>query len=140
MRRALSVGLCSALLFPSLARAQDWNALDAEREIRVHTVNEDGSARETTIWLVVVDGTPYIRPYSRTRWRGNMKRNPDIVLELAGTEYPVRSEAVTDEALVDRVQAAFRKKYGLHTLNCRLCGSTFTGSTRKEVLLQRGSA
>ena len=112
MRRGVRAGLLPTLLLPSHLRAPDWHALGAEREIRVHTRNEDGSTRETTIWLVVVEGQPYIRPSSRTRWGGTMKRNPDIVLEIAGTEYPVRSEAVTEKALVDRVQAAFRKKYG----------------------------
>jgi len=112
IRRAVLAALFATLLLPSQLRAQDWHALDAELEIRVHTQNEDGGTREKTIWLVVVDGQPYIRPYSRTRWGRNMKRTPDIVLEIAGVEYPVRSEAVTETALVDRVQAAFRKKYG----------------------------
>jgi hypothetical protein len=112
VRPIVLAGFLATLLVPSVLCAQDWRALDAEEEIRVQTRNEDGSTHEKTIWLVVVDGQPYIRPYSRTRWVANLKRDPDIVLEIADTEYPLRAEVVTDPAHVERVQAAFREKYG----------------------------
>jgi hypothetical protein len=41
-----------------------------------------------------------------------MKRDPDVVLKIAGEDHPVRAERLLDDTLVDRVQAKFREKYG----------------------------
>lgn len=99
------------LLFPLSLPAVNWDAVSDEQEITVITENEDGTRRETVIWLVVLDGAGYIRT-ARTRWGGNMERVPDVVLRIGGTEHPVRAERVSDDALADRVQSRFRQKYG----------------------------
>jgi hypothetical protein len=91
--------------------AINWGAVADEAQITVITTNEDGSQRETTIWLVVLDGEGYIRT-SRTRWGRNMERDPNLVLRIAGTEHPLRAERVLDEGLHERVKSRFREKYG----------------------------
>ena len=66
--------------------------------LRLVTTNEDGTPRETTIWLAVVDGQGYIRT-GHTHWEGNIERNPDVVLRIDNAEYPLRAEFVQDPDL-----------------------------------------
>jgi hypothetical protein len=115
MRRLALLALALApCLLASLASAAgpDWAAVAGEREVKVITSNPDGSRRETTIWLIVVDGQGYIRTSSSTRWGDNAVRQPDIALRIAGIEYPVRASLVTDPALRKRIEEAYRAKYG----------------------------
>ena len=91
--------------------ALDWSIHSEEQTVEVVTTNQDGSSRETKVWLIVVDGQGYIRT-GNTRWGGNIERNPDVVLRIGETELPLRIELVTDEAERTAVTAAFRDKYG----------------------------
>ena len=104
-----------ALLTPlSGARGEeaiDWDSHAEEQNVTVVTADEDGSARETTIWLAVLDGQGYIRT-GGTRWGGNIERNQDIALRIGETELLLWVEFVTDEAQRDAVKAVFREKYG----------------------------
>jgi hypothetical protein len=93
------------------AQEPDWAQLAAVREVLVVTTDADGAHRATTVWLAVLDGRGYVRT-GRTRWGANVERDPDLVLSAGGKEYPLRAERVTEEALLGRVQAAFRAKYG----------------------------
>jgi hypothetical protein len=109
--------LAGALLAGALAAAAqpghaiDWATAGAERVVEIVTTNQDATPRETKIWLAVVDGQGYIRT-GGTRWYGNLSRNPDVVLRVAGAEHPLRAELVTDAELAARVEAALRTKYG----------------------------
>lgn len=113
----------SLVLFASLARAQtippaaasagtpDWRALAAEEEVSLVTHDADGAVRDTTVWLAVVDGQGYLRT-GDTRWRANLERDPDTAFRIAGVEYSLRAQHVTDPDLIDRINAVFREKYG----------------------------
>ncbi len=106
--------LCVLLMPLSGARGEeaiDWDAHAEEQTVTVVTADEDGSARETTVWLAVVDAQGYIRT-GGTRWGGNIERNPEIALRIGETELLLRVEFITDEAQRDAVKAAFREKYG----------------------------
>lgn len=98
------VALAAAWIAPAPARAIDWAVAGAERVVEIVTQDDDGSPRETKVWLVVVDGQGYIRT-GGTRWWGNVERDPDVELRVAGAEHPLRAELVTDEALLQRVVA-----------------------------------
>lgn len=91
--------------------AIEWDRYSDEGTVRVITTNEDGSARETKVWLAVVEGQGYIRT-GKTRWGGNLERNPEIVLRIGETELPLRVEFVSDQTERDAVKAAFRAKHG----------------------------
>jgi hypothetical protein len=99
------------LLVPLPGLAIDWAMAGAERVVEILTTNEDGTTRETKVWLAVVDGQGYVRT-GGTRWWGNIERDPTIVLRVAGAEHPLRAERVTDPQLVAKVEAALRTKYG----------------------------
>jgi hypothetical protein len=108
-----------AILACALARAAharepaptDWTPLAAVEEVQVLSENPDGSARETTVWLAVVDGQGYIRT-GNTSWYPNLERKPEIGVRVSGAEYAVHAEPVEDESLRGQVIAKFREKYG----------------------------
>ncbi len=104
--------LLLALVTAAPTLALDWESVADEEAITVITNNEDGSTREVTIWLAVVDGVAFIRS-AGTRWRRSMDRDPNVVLRISGAEYPVRAERVTDDGLYERVQKRFGEKYGI---------------------------
>jgi hypothetical protein len=81
-------------------------------EVQVLTTNEDGTPRETTVWLAVVDGRGYIRTSGWTRWGNDVERNPDIALRIGDTEHLLRASFIEDEALREEIVATFREKYG----------------------------
>ncbi len=115
MTRLLMLALALALTFgagAALAQsAVDWNAHEDTETVEIITTNEDGSARETTIWLCVLDGQGYVRG-GTGRWVGNSRRSTDVKLRVDGSELALRAEPLTDAALIERVTAAYREKYG----------------------------
>ena len=111
MRFAISI-LILTFAHAAAGELPRWPAVADEETIHVLTRNEDGTAKQTIIWLVVVDEQGYIRSRG-TSWRANMLRNPDIALRIAGAEYAVQTVAVQDEAHFDRVNEAFTGKYGV---------------------------
>jgi len=121
------------LAAPKRGVAIDWATAGAERVVEILTTNEDGTTRETKIWLVVVDGPGYIRT-SGTRWWGNIERDPNVVLRVAGAEHPLRAELVTGPELAAKVEAALRTKYGWSD---RLMGPFRFGDTHIMRLVPR---
>ena len=71
--------------------------------MQVLTTNEDGSQRDTKVWLVVADGQGYIRT-GNTRWGGNVVRDPDVTLRIEGSDHALRVEFVEDEDQRDHEQ------------------------------------
>ena len=60
----------------------------------------------------MVDGQGFIRT-GNSNWGENIQRNPsDVVLRIEDKEYPLRAEFIENDALRERVVAAFRAKYG----------------------------
>jgi hypothetical protein len=112
-RMVKTLALAVLLLVASSAAAApvDWNAVAAEQTVVILTREADGAPRETTVWLVVVDGQGYIRT-GDTHWHGNIVREPQIGVRIAGADYPVKAEHVTDPALRAKIQAAYAEKYG----------------------------
>ena len=96
---------------PAAAASLDWSTVAATDTVEVMTKNVDGTLKDTTVWLVVVDGQGYIRT-GNTRWWTNIERDHDVVLRIEGKEYPLRVEVVEDSGLRQQVVDAFRAKYG----------------------------
>ena len=116
MTRLTRLAALAAVLVALTASAQppprpDWEALADVETLEVVTHDEDGSPRETTIWLVVVDGQGFIRT-GGTTWGDNVERDPEVVLRIEGVEYALRAEFIENEALRERVVLTFREKYG----------------------------
>lgn len=108
-RVAWAIGI--SLLLAAPAQAVDWNDMAGASTVSITTTNEDGTPRETTIWLLVVDGFPYVRTGS-TRWGGNAERSPDVRLQVGERSFLLRAVPVTDPALIERLRTGLREKYG----------------------------
>jgi hypothetical protein len=105
--------LAALLLAPfgALAQSPDWEALADVGTLQVITHDEDGAPRETKIWLAVVDGQGFIRT-GDTAWGDDVERDPNVVLRIEDVEYPLLAEFIEAEGLRERVETAFREKYG----------------------------
>jgi hypothetical protein len=112
-RTTLAAVLVSLVLGASARAAEpDWEKLAQVPRIEIVTHDEDGKARETTIWFVVLDGQGFIRT-GNSYWLANIKRNPaDVVLRIEKKEYPLSAEFIDNDKLRERVTAAFHAKYG----------------------------
>ena len=93
------------------AHAMNWNQLGDIDTIQILTTDEDGSTRTTTIWLAVRKGEGYVRT-GNTHWGANLERNTEVVVRIAGTEYPLRASRVKDRGVFDEVMEVFHQKYG----------------------------
>ena len=89
--------------------------IDETREVRIETRrDEDAPAHRTTIWVVTVDGTVFVRSVrgGRGRWYREVSANPAAALHVGGDRIPVRAVPVTDDATIAAVSEAYREKYG----------------------------
>ncbi|MBW2290855.1 MAG: DUF2255 family protein [Deltaproteobacteria bacterium] len=94
------------------ANAFDWTPYQEDSTIEIITLDEDGEGRETKIWIVVLDETGFIRT-NDSRWLANIRRGSAVRLRVREVETPVAVEIVDDTAIYDRVEQAFKDKYGL---------------------------
>jgi hypothetical protein len=115
-RDGLGTGACVALLALAVAAAAARAGTDgapfAEADVvRIVTRDADGDERDTSVWIVLVDGNLYVRT-NASRWLANIRRGSSVALRLDETTRPVSAEEVSDPAAIARVEAAFREKYG----------------------------
>jgi hypothetical protein len=102
---------CASAPVPEAAGPIDWEAVADVGVPRIVTTDPDGEPRVTKLWLVVVDGRGYIRT-GETRWFANLQRDPAAALRVGGAAYPLRATLEVDADRRERVNAAFRAKYG----------------------------
>lgn len=84
-------------------------------EIRIETGRSAGSPVNTvTIWVVTIGRDVYIRSVRglRGRWYREAVGSRRAVVHLGRRRIPVKVIRVTDPTLIDRVSAAYRRKYG----------------------------
>jgi hypothetical protein len=113
MRTLPRLAFLIALALASTATAAEpaWSELAAEDVVHIVTRNEDGSPRDTKIWIVELDGKAYVRT-GNTRWFRNTARNPEVSLRAGGQELALRTTPIEDDALRARIEDAFAAKYG----------------------------
>jgi hypothetical protein len=109
--RGLGAACLVLVLLAPAAGAINWDDLSGVDTVTITTTNADGSPRETTIWLLVVDGDPYIRT-GDTHWGANAERTPDVKLHVGDRDFLLRAVPVKDPVLAARLQEGFRTKYG----------------------------
>jgi hypothetical protein len=109
--------LCAALLAcastppPETGAPIDWAAVADVRVPQIVTIDPDGDVRETSLWLVVVDGAGFVRT-GETRWFENLDRDPKVVLRIGGAAYPLQAKLEVNPDVRRRVNDALREKYG----------------------------
>jgi hypothetical protein len=87
-------------------------------EVEMLVPGEDGSMTSRPIWIVVVDGVPYVRSYTgrRGKWWRRVRRDREGVLRLGRTRVPFVATPLKNRELEGelnrRVSKAYREKYG----------------------------
>ena len=113
MRNILALAVASALLaWNGTALAEDWTPYREDWVVEIITLDPDGDRRETKVWMVVVDDEGYVRT-NDSRWLANIRRFSDVLLRTRGEEEPFSAEVDDGDPLYDRVEEAFKEKYGL---------------------------
>ena len=104
----------AAMLFVTSANAAtgwDLSLFQKESTLQFFTVNASGDEHWSTVWVVVIDGAPYVRlgSASTSRINGNTKA-PYVNIKIAGQEFDhVLAQSAPE--MRDQVMAAMRAKY-----------------------------
>jgi len=112
VRAARWLGLALAVL---VALAGATYVAGEQTEVAVlRTVDETGATRETKLWVVDLDGSPWVRVARPERsWFERIRHRPEVELVRHDVALPYRAIEIEDPAMRARVDAAFREKYGL---------------------------
>ena len=83
------------------------------KEVDIETRSREGKVHRVTIWIVVVDGAPYVRSVRGTsgRWYRELTERNEGALRVGSRRVPVRASRVRDPKTIDEVSAAFWRKY-----------------------------
>lgn len=87
--------------------------MDVAKEVDVETKSPEGKVHRVTIWIVVVDGVPYVRSVrgTRGRWFRELVSRKEGALHVGSRRVPVRPTKVRPQELIDEVSAALWRKY-----------------------------
>lgn len=87
--------------------------IDGAKEVGIETASADGKVHRVTIWIVVVDGAPYVRSVrgTRGRWFRELVARNEGALHVGSRRVPVRPIKVRAPATIDEVSAALWRKY-----------------------------
>ena len=111
MNARIVAGLLACAVAAPAGAELDWAPFRATSVIEILTQDEDGALRETQVWVVVLDSA-YVRT-NNSQWLANIRRGSTPRLRVDGAETAVRASEVDDAPTRDRVEAAFKAKYGL---------------------------
>ena len=88
-------------------------AMDREKEVDIETTSASGEKHSVTIWIVVVDGVPYVRSVraKKGRWFRELMRAGEGWIVAAKQRVQVRPTLVTSEDENARISDAIEAKY-----------------------------
>jgi hypothetical protein len=94
----------------------DAGVLEAFRtaeEVDVETWSPADGVRQTIVWIVVVEGVPFLRSVrgSGGRWYREIREEPAAAIHLQGRRVPVRAVLADDPSSVTAVSEALAAKY-----------------------------
>jgi hypothetical protein len=112
MRRMRRIALALALLLVLVA-VGTYVAGEQTEVAVLRTFDADGTAHATKLWVVDLDGTPWVRVANpRRSWFQRLREYPDVDLVRGGVGVRVRAVVISDPTAQARVDAAFADKYG----------------------------
>jgi hypothetical protein len=87
--------------------------LDESVEVEMVTPRRDGSESRRPVWVVVVDGSAYVRSYrgENGAWYRRARADGKATIGVEGRAIEVGVEPVSDDATNGKVSDAFRAKY-----------------------------
>lgn len=88
-------------------------AVDEGEVVHLTTTDEDGREYESDIWIVDVDGVPFLRANQPdVEWLQRLRVDPRVHLERGDVEAEYRAVPLADTEIRDRVHRAMSEKYG----------------------------
>jgi hypothetical protein len=86
---------------------------DRTDTVEIETRSDKGNKHSVPIWIVVVEGVPYVRSVRgpRGRWYRELLAHGDGAIVAAGKRTAVRAKQDTSAQAIEAVSAALRKKY-----------------------------
>jgi len=112
MHRVHSLLFAAIVSLAAPSWAGDWAPWSDIDVIQVVTTRPDGVERTTSIWIVVVDGNAYIRGNATSDWGNEVDAAATFRLIGGDETRTVTGERVPHGARYERVEAAYREKYG----------------------------
>lgn len=87
--------------------------LGVAKEVEMETWSEAGERHRVPIWIVVVDGVPYVRSVrgKKGRWYRKILARREGALHVGARRVPVRPRRVRSPETIDAVSAALWRKY-----------------------------
>ena len=88
-------------------------AFRVKHEVDIETRSAKGETHRVVIWIVVIDGVPYVRSVRarKGRWFRELMRHGDGAILVGKQRVPVRAVLVEDAAENARVSEAIEAKY-----------------------------
>ena len=108
---SLALGVVAFASAAEDAEGDPWALFAETGTIEIVTMDEDGEARETPVWIVVDGGAGYVRT-NDSAWLANIRRGSTVELRVEDTHLVVQAEESRDGDEYDRVEDAFQSKYG----------------------------
>jgi len=87
--------------------------MDVAKEVDIETRSPEGTVHRVTIWIVVVEGVPYVRSVrgSKGRWYRELTARNEGALHVGSRRVPVRPASIRSAETIDEVSAALWRKY-----------------------------
>jgi hypothetical protein len=94
--------------------ADTLDLLDRSGEVDLRTPRRDGSESSRPVWIVVVDGEPYVRSYrgESGAWYRRARTDGRLAIAVGARVVDFAAAPEGDPALNERISAAFQEKYG----------------------------
>jgi len=88
-------------------------SFDDTKVVEIETRSAKGTKHRIPIWIVVVDGVPYVRSVRGPagRWYRELIARGDGAVVADGKRTPVRAAKDSSAKAIEAVSAALRKKY-----------------------------
>ncbi|MEO8632454.1 MAG: DUF2255 family protein [Chloroflexota bacterium] len=114
----------SAAFTPELIKSFDETGV-----VEIETVSPEGTKHLMKIWLVVVNGVPYVRSVRGTkgRWYRELLARGEGAIVVRGKRTPVKAKRDSTKAAIDGTSDALRRKY-------KTSGASLDSMLRADVL------
>ncbi len=109
--------------------AADLKCFDETKVVDIETRSAKGTQHSVPIWIVVVDGVPYVRSVRgpQGRWYRELLARGDGAVVAGGKRVPVRATKDSSAKGIEAVSEALRQKY-------RRSGQSLASMLRPDVL------
>ena len=88
-------------------------AFRSTEEVDVETWSPASGARRTIVWIVVVEGVPFLRSFRgpTARWYREIREEPAVAIHVGGRRVPARAVLADDPRTAAAVSEALAAKY-----------------------------